>query len=83
MARRVITHSRRYRDRVVAVGNPDEWWSPRSVVDVMIDIERQAHTYHVLGPDGRTIRIVLGGNTGGITAPGPDGIDLLGNLPLC
>lgn len=83
MARRVITHSRRHRERTVVVGNPQEWWSPRSVVDVVIDIDTQAHTYHVRGPNGHLVRVTLTDAAAKIRASTPDGTDLLTHLPPC
>lgn len=83
MARRVVTHVRHQRDRIIAVGNPTEWWSPRSTIDVAIDIESGAHTYHARGPDGRLVRITHDHGRTTVAALTSDSSDLLTSLPPC
>lgn len=48
---------------ITSLGNPDEWWSPRSKQDAIRDIESREHTYYVIWPPGQTrteVRVVLG-----------------------
>jgi hypothetical protein len=39
---------------ITSLGNPGEWWSPRSKQDAIRDIETAAHTYYVIWPPGQT-----------------------------
>ena len=84
MARRTVTHTRKYCDRVIAVGNPDQWWSPRGTLDVIVDIDTGLHRYYVTDTDGRVVILTVDGPTGQqCHAPGLDGADLLAQLPDC
>ncbi|MDF1596168.1 MAG: DUF3892 domain-containing protein [Acidimicrobiia bacterium] len=50
---------------VIAVCNPDEWWSPRHVSDIIVDIQTGQHTYHLITGDGRELALrVVAGTTG-------------------
>ena len=82
MARRLVTHARNQNGRVVLVCNPEEWWSPRTVTDVAIDIETGAHTYHIRLQEHHTIKITREPATDRLTAE-HNGIDHLLHLPTC
>lgn len=62
MADRAVTKARKnLQGNIVALGCPDEWWSPRSSGDIIVDIESGAHTYYVPWTTGRTeINVVPG-----------------------
>ena len=64
MADRRITHSRKDRyGNITAIGQPGQYWSPRSAADAIRDIEFGQHTYFVQWPEKRTeIRVVSGAN---------------------
>ncbi|MEA3510643.1 MAG: hypothetical protein U9R51_04325 [Actinomycetota bacterium] len=85
MMRRKITHTRKRDGRVVAVGNLPEWWSPRGVSDVGVDIEAQQHTYWAVAPDRRLVRIeaVAEAPVSRLRAVDSDGTDVLERLPDC
>ena len=85
MARRKVTHARRRGSHIVALGNPAEWWSPRSTADVIVDIDTGLHRYYVTDTDGcvATIRTVTRPTGQQWHAPGHDGGDLLSQLPDC
>ncbi|MEN8239865.1 MAG: hypothetical protein ABFR53_11780, partial [Actinomycetota bacterium] len=55
MTRRKITHTRKHNGRLIAIGNPEEWWSPRATVDVIIDIDASIHRYYVNDRNGRMV----------------------------
>ena len=49
MARRQVTNSRKgYDGDILAVCNPEEFWSPRFKHDVIRDIENKIHSYYVM-----------------------------------
>lgn len=55
MATRFVTHVMRDRRGVTRfLHGPDETWSPRSVAEVIADIESGTHRYLVAGPEGET-----------------------------
>lgn len=83
MARRIVTHSRKHAGRVIAVGNPTEWWSPRSATDVAIDIDAGAHTYWTRHADRQLARVSLSTDRTTIHAWASDGRNLLFFLPPC
>jgi hypothetical protein len=85
MARRKVTHTRKYNGRVIALGNPEEWWSSRATEDVIVDIESGLHRYYVADAAGRIVAVQrVTGRTGQrLHAPGQDGRDLLQRLPDC
>jgi hypothetical protein len=62
MADRAVYRTRKdiYGD-ILALCNPEEFWSPRSKEEAIRDIEQGIHTYYVPWTDGRTeIRVVRG-----------------------
>ncbi len=61
MKTRCVTHTRKESGRrILAVGNPDERWSPRRTADAIRDIEAGRYTYHVLslGRPRTEIRVI-------------------------
>lgn len=62
MTTRYVTHTRKDQmGRIIAVGHPGSWWSPRATVDAIRDIEVNLHEYFVPWPEGPTrIRVVMG-----------------------
>ena len=64
MARRIVSRSRRdFRDRIIALCNPTESWSPRPSWLVINDIDSQTHEYVVEHPQGDVkINVVQGGS---------------------
>lgn len=83
MARRIVTHSRKHAGRIIAVGNPAEWWSPRSTTDVTVDIDAGAHTYWARHTDRQLARVSLSTDRNTIHAWTSDDRDLLLHLPPC
>jgi len=55
MAERIITSVEKDNDgKITAVCNPGATWSPRSVKDVINDIENDIHSYHLdVAPMGK------------------------------
>ena len=78
MARRIVTHSRKHAGRVIAVGNPAEWWSPRSATDIAVDID-----YWARDADRQLVRASLSNDRNMIHAWTSAGRDLLLLLPPC
>ncbi|MBT3094008.1 MAG: DUF3892 domain-containing protein [Candidatus Thiodiazotropha sp. (ex Lucina pensylvanica)] len=65
MAERAVVRSKKDRDGdILALCNPNEYWSPRSKANAIQDIESGTHQYYVPWTDGtRTpIQIVNGPN---------------------
>lgn len=85
MARRRVTHARKHNGRVVALGNPEDWWSPRSIVDAIVDIDTGLHRYYVTDTNGHVVIIqTIAEPTGPqLHAPRHYGGDLLSQLPEC
>lgn len=57
MSGRIVTNARIVEGRLRALCNPEEWWSPRTVEDVIVDIESRSHTYFVVDSAGRLGRL--------------------------
>ncbi len=83
MARRIVTHSRKHAGRVIAVGNPAEWWSPRSATDIAVDIDAGVHSYWARDADRQLVRASLSNDRNMIHAWTSAGRDLLVLLPPC
>jgi hypothetical protein len=65
---------------VRVVGNPSEWWSPRDVVDLLVDVESGEHRYVVLIPGhGRATIVARDGVL--VAASAASGEELLSELP--
>jgi len=64
MSERRVSHTGKdSKGDITSLGNPGEFWSPRSKQDAIRDIETGAHTYFVLWPPGQTrteVRVVQG-----------------------
>ncbi len=39
------------------MGNPEDWWSPRSTIDATVDIDTGLHSYYVLDLADRIVPI--------------------------
>jgi len=49
MIERKVTNTRKdEKGRVIAICNPVEWWSPRSLAEVINDIEESFYKYYVI-----------------------------------
>ncbi|KAA3637571.1 MAG: DUF3892 domain-containing protein [Armatimonadetes bacterium] len=85
MAIRKVTHTRKHNGQIVALGNPEEWWSPRSVIDAAVDIVTRLHRYYVTDTTGRIVPVKVLAELSGdrIHAPGTDDANLLRFLPDC
>lgn len=85
MARRRVTHTRKHSGRIIALGNPDEWWSPRPVIDAVVDIDTRLHSYYITDAASRIVAVEVLARPSGerLHAPGNDGTDLLRYLPDC
>ena len=88
MAERAVVKSKKDRDGdILALCNSGEYWSPRSKVDAIQDIESGVYEYYVPWDDGTKtpIRVVLGGSTGKYLRTDKDNKPLnnLENLPDC
>ena len=85
MARRKVTHSRKHNGRVIGLGNPDEWWSPRSVIDICVDIDTGLHRYYIVDVFGRIVplRATEGRRGTQVGADTPSGEPVLIQLPDC
>jgi hypothetical protein len=81
MSRRSVTHIDAAGSAVSLVCNPLEWWSPRSSLDVIVDIENGQHTYWAVGRDRIARRIIV--IEGRLCAPDQAGLDTLRDLPRC
>lgn len=62
MSDRAVTKTRKDHDGdILALCNPEAFWSPRMKADAIQDIENNIHTYYVPWTTGRTeIRVVNG-----------------------
>jgi hypothetical protein len=57
MIERKVTNTRKgEKGKIIALCNPVEWWSPRSAIEVINDIEESYYTYYVL-VDGQKVLI--------------------------
>ncbi len=79
MSSRTITHSKSDGVKTVWLCNPEEWWSPRSSVDVIVDIESGQHTYWAIDRNRIVRRIIV--TNGRLSAPDEHGTDTLHDLP--
>jgi hypothetical protein len=60
---RKVTHSRKDRNgKVIALGNPAEYWSPRPNNAIIQDIQNEIFSYYIQDPDGNRsfIQVVEG-----------------------
>lgn len=66
MATRIVTQTKKDRDGdIIALCNPEDWWSPRSKSDAIRDIENNIHSYYASWNDGQRTPIrVVNGPTG-------------------
>ncbi len=64
MIERKVTNTRRDESgKIIAVGNPHEWWSPRPSTEVINDIEESFYRYYVVF-DGKKILLEVANGTG-------------------
>ena len=86
MAARNVQATSKDKDGVIAyLCNIDESWSPRHKNDVILDLERNAHSYYIL-ISGKTVNIhVIDGLTGKYLRTDPDKTENnnLNELPSC
>jgi hypothetical protein len=87
MAERFVTASGKDRDGdITRLCKAGEFWSPRSKVDAINDIDGRTHSYAVIWPDGkRTPVTVVNGSTGKYLRTDRDGTthNNLRDLPDC
>ena len=81
MSSRSITHVTTDGTKTLRLCNPSEWWSPRSSVDVIVDIESGQHTYWAIDSNRIVRRIIV--TNGRLSAPDEHGTDTLHGLPVC
>ena len=63
MIERKVTNTRKdEKGRVIAICNPVEWWSPRSLAEVINDIEESFYRYYVVVGGQRVIIKVANGS---------------------
>ncbi len=86
MTTRCVTRTRKDGNRILALCNPDERWSPRKTADAIRDIETGRCTYYVRSLDGaRTAIRVVEAHYPKYLRTDRDGTTLnnLGDLPNC
>lgn len=85
MIERKITNTRKdEKGRVIAICNPVEWWSPRSLAEVINDIEESFYKYYVIVGGQRVIIKVANGSAEKYLRTDPDKTakNYLGDLPV-
>lgn len=86
MIKRIITACKRDSSgKIVAVCNPEEWWSPRDTEEVIRDIEENMYEYYVV-VEARAVKLsVAGGTTERYlrTDPSLTKENSFGTLPVC
>jgi len=85
MIERKITNTRKdEKGRVIAICNPVEWWSPRSLAEVINDIEESFYKYYVIVGGQRVIIKVANGSAEKYLRTDPDKTakNYLGELPV-
>ncbi|MBW3662729.1 MAG: DUF3892 domain-containing protein [Actinobacteria bacterium] len=87
MADRRVTQTKKDKDGdILALCNPDQYWSPRSKASAIADIDDGDHTYYVQQPgtDRTDIHVVDDGDGPYLrTDPDGDARNNLDNLPDC
>lgn len=84
MAVRPVTHARKDRqDDITHLGNPSEFWSPRTEGDIINDIRTRVHSYYVPFQSGTVQVVVRQGKYRQYLATEPDNLrgNNLDNLP--
>ncbi len=85
MIERKVTNTRKdEKGRVIAICNPVEWWSPRSLAEVINDIEESFYKYYVIVGGQRVIIKVANGSAEKYLRTDPDKTakNYLGELPV-
>lgn len=85
MIERKVTNTRKdEKGRVIAICNPVEWWSPRSLAEVINDIEESFYKYYVIVGGQRVIIKVANGSAEKYLRTDPDKTakNYLGDLPV-
>ena len=73
MIERKVTNTRKdEKGRVIAICNPIEWWSPRSLAEVINDIEESFYRYYVAVGGQRVIIKVANGSAEKYLRTDPD-----------
>lgn len=86
MIERKVTKSRKDSNRnITAICNPGEWWSPKTSIEVIKEIEEKLYSYHVILSGEKVDIKVIRGETGKYLRTDPDKTtkNNLDELPDC
>ncbi len=86
MIERKVTKSRKDSNRnITAICNPGEWWSPKTSIDAIKEIEEKLYSYHVILSGEKVDIKVIRGETGKYLRTDPDKTtkNNLDELPDC
>ena len=72
MERKVTNTRKDENGRIIALCNPVEWWSPRTLAEVIIDIEESFYTYYVVVGGQRVLIKVINGSVEKFLRTDPD-----------
>ena len=72
MERKVTNTRKDENGRIIALCNPVEWWSPRTLAEVIIDIEESFYTYYVIIGGQRVLIKVANGSAEKYLRTDPD-----------
>lgn len=63
MIERIITNAKRNSNgEIIEVGNPVEWWSPRTASEVIYDIEESFYNYFIMLEGKKVLVKVVNGS---------------------
>ncbi|HKI79915.1 MAG TPA: DUF3892 domain-containing protein [Ignavibacteriaceae bacterium] len=85
MIKRIITRTRKFNGEITDLYNYNEWWSPRSKTDAIIDIQSRKYRYIVKWPEKETEILIVIGSEGKYLRTDRDSTDKnnLLDLPDC
>lgn len=85
MIERKVTNTRKdTKGKIIGLCNPVEWWSPRTAVEVINDIEESFYTYYVIVGGQKVLIKVFNGSVEKYLRTDPDKTtkNYLNDLPM-